>query len=386
VKSLAALRYAHDDPAEFDLESVALASSNPQVRTALLANAVRVSDAIFPELARALAHAIERIEPPIAIESFVTPNPDPNAQCIRLDDQRAAVVLTSGLVELLSTDEIPFVIGHEIGHHLFGHAGYPMPRPDIDDGERLRVLALRRAAEISADRMGFICSPSIDDVFRGMLKVAAGLSDAHIRLDLNVYLEQMRELESLAGHNDAIYDTHPMFPLRARALLWFSMSEGYYHWTGMSGQAPLDTLKLDAQVAEDFDAVSGFGLSHLESGALRSAKIWSLVTLATVDGRLTKREQSVLHAVLGAEEAGKAIRFVSSCGNDAPRAVAEKLRESLEAAAELPEKQRIELIEELERVASASGGTDEDRLRVLHAVSRDLGLDRDVQIRPWNFS
>ena len=111
-----------------------------------------------------------------------------------------------------------------------------------------------------------------------------------------------------------------------------------------------------------------------------------MVTLATIDGRLSKREQSLLHSVLGAEESGKAIRFVESCGNDAPRAVAAKLRESLEAASDVPEKQRVELVEELERVASASGGTDEQRMQVLFDVSRDLKLDREVQIRPWNFS
>ena len=72
--------------------------------------------------------------------------------------------------------------------------------------------------------------------------------------------------------------------------------------------------------------------------------------------------------------------------SDAPQAVATKLRESLEAAADVPEKQRIELIEELERVASASGGTDEQRLQVLFDVSRGLNLDRNVRIRPWNFS
>ncbi len=385
MKSLAALRYSHDDPDRFELERVPVADSNLSVRASLLANAVRISPQIFPDLARAVSFAIDRVDAPVEIESFVTSNPDPNAHCIRIDEHRVGIVLTSGLVGLLKSAEISFVVGHELGHHLFEHAGHPNLRPEMDDGERLRVLALRRAAEISADRLGFVCSPSFEDVFRGMLKVAAGLSDAHIRLDLNEYLTQMRELETLAGHNDAIYDTHPMFPLRVRALLWFSMSEGYYHWTDNRRAAPISAEKLDQRVAEDFDGVSGFGLSHLQSSALRSAKIWSIVTLATIDGRLTKREQSLLHAVLGTEESSKAIRFVTSCGNDAPRAVATKLRGALQAAADAPEKQRVELIEELERVASASGGTDEQRLQVLFEVSRDLKLDRDVRIRPWNF-
>ena len=108
------------------------------------------------------------------------------------------------------------------------------------------MLALRRAGRNQrGSDWASSAVPSLDDVFRGMLKVAAGLSDAHVRLDLNAYLTQMRELETLAGHNEAIYDTHPMFPLRVRErLLWFSMSEGYYHWTDSTKQAaPISARK-----------------------------------------------------------------------------------------------------------------------------------------------
>jgi hypothetical protein len=218
-----------------------------------------------------------------------------------------------------------------------------------------------------------------------MLKVASGLSDQHLRLELTAYLSQLRELQSLSGHGGAIYDTHPMFPLRVRALLWFSLSEPYYYWMDESRQAPISSENLDQRIEADFAAVSGFGLDHISSDALRSVKIWSMLRLFTADRRLRKEEQQLLAEVLGADEAQSAIRFVAGHGNAAPAAIQRKLSEALEAANEQPEKLRLELFEELERVASAAGGTAAQRLQVLDEIARALKLDREVEIRPWSF-
>jgi hypothetical protein len=388
VKSLAAVRYSKDSPEEFGLEpneSIAEARSR-YVRTSLLSNAVRITPRLFPALARAVGVAHERLDPALTIEVYVTPDANANASCIALHgDVELALVLTSSLVELLREEELPFVAGHEIGHHLFGHARYPRAGDDVEEMEHLKVLALHRASEVSADRLGFICSPTAEDAFRGMLKVASGLSDRHIRFDLDSYLAQLRDLQGLAGHQDAIYETHPMFPLRIRALLWFSMSEPYYYWTDHAGRASIATEVLDEKVEADFRAASGYGLDHIQSSALRSVKIWAAVWLVSLDNRIGREEQRLLAEVLGKDEAERAVRFVAGCGNDALNVIQQKLREAYEGSREAPEKLRAELLEEIERVASASGGEPDDRLRALAEIAAGLDIDREVEIRPWTF-
>ncbi len=388
MKSLAAVRYAKDSPDEFGLEpseSVAAARSR-YVRTSLLSSAVRITPRLFPALASAVDVAHERLDPELKIEAYVTSDANPNASCIALHgDVELALVLTSSLVELLREEELPFVVGHEIGHHLFGHARYPRAGDDSEEMERLHVLALHRASEISADRLGFVCSPTAEDAFRGILKVASGLSDRHIRFDLDSYLAQLRDLQGLAGHRDAIYETHPMFPLRVRALLWFSMSESYYYWTDQRGRAPITTEALNEKVEADFGAASGYGLDHIQSSALRSVKIWAAVRLVSLDHRIGKAEQRLLAEVLGKDEAERAVRFVAGCGNEAPNVIERKLRESYEGAREAPEKLRAELLEEIEHVASASGGEPEGRLQALAEIAAGLEIDREVEIRPWTF-
>jgi uncharacterized tellurite resistance protein B-like protein len=293
------------------------------------------------------------------------------------------IILTSGLVELLSENELPYIVGHEIGHHLFLHERYPQVGPEMSDAQRLNVLSLNRAAEISADRVGFICSPSLEDSFRSILKIASGLSDRHLRIDLTEYLEQLRELRDLSGDPDAIYYTHPMFPLRVRSLLWFSMSEPYYYWTDNPNRAPMSKEQLDERVSADFAVLCGIGLELDGHEALRAVKIWSVLKLLSIDERLTKDEQRVLAHVIGQDEARSAIRLLQADGPNASVTIEHKLAQALEAAADLPEKHRLELLNELERVASASGGDEESLLTELSRIAKALAVSRAVEIRPW---
>ena len=53
---------------------------------------------------------------------YVVQSPTVNAMTIGMD--KPFIVLTTGLVDLMDTDELRFVIGHELGHALSGHAVY----------------------------------------------------------------------------------------------------------------------------------------------------------------------------------------------------------------------------------------------------------------------
>ena len=55
-------------------------------------------------------------------ELYVTQSPLVNAMALGAD--KPFIVLTTGLVNLHDPEEIRFVIGHELGHVLSGHAVY----------------------------------------------------------------------------------------------------------------------------------------------------------------------------------------------------------------------------------------------------------------------
>jgi hypothetical protein len=51
----------------------------------------------------------------------------------------------------------------------------------------------------------------------------------------------------------------------------------------------------------------------------------------------------------------------------------------------VPETLRAELLEEIQRVASASGGEPDNRPRALAEIAAGLDIDREVESRPWTF-
>ena len=86
-----------------------------------VAQTVRVTKSQCPELYAQLqeACAILDMRPP---ELYVAHNPLPNAWTSGHD--HPYIVVTSGLLDLMSEDEILAVIGHELGHIKSGHVLY----------------------------------------------------------------------------------------------------------------------------------------------------------------------------------------------------------------------------------------------------------------------
>ena len=67
-----------------------------------------------------------------------------------------------------------FVIGHGWRHYIYQHSVYPNPNETDNRVSKLNILNLSRAAEISADRIGFwVCG--LRKCFTSKSKLASGL-------------------------------------------------------------------------------------------------------------------------------------------------------------------------------------------------------------------
>ena len=61
-----------------------------------------------------------------------------NAYCLPLTNKESAIIINSSLVELLDQKEMEYIIGHEIGHHLFSHLNYPAINVENNDNIALK--------------------------------------------------------------------------------------------------------------------------------------------------------------------------------------------------------------------------------------------------------
>lgn len=205
-----------------------------QHRLLFLASAVRVDTRQFPKVERLFSEALQTLDSPTRPELFVIQNPMPNAVTIGMDVP--FIVLNTGLVDLLDEDELRFVLGHEIGHALSGHAVYQTMLQHLlrlagnfgwlpVGGWALRALVAAlmewsRKAELSGDRAGLLAGQDPEAALRVMMKLAGG---SHLEeMSTGAFLEQADEYEATGDLRDGVLKllnlelkSHPFSVVRA---------------------------------------------------------------------------------------------------------------------------------------------------------------------------
>jgi uncharacterized tellurite resistance protein B-like protein len=198
----------------------------------------RVTRGMAPDLFRVVEETFERLGLEPSVELLIDNSSLINACSYGTIEGSGVhlIELSAGAVKQLSEDELRFVLGHEIGHSAYGHSDFftdinliyrledklPLESsiPDLLEA-RLRVLG--RLQEFSADRTGAVAVGN--DVIIGasaLLKISTGLGPENLRLDLGAFVEEVARLESF-DIPDLLYDaTHPLLPLRIRALQIFA--------------------------------------------------------------------------------------------------------------------------------------------------------------------
>ncbi|WP_017626606.1 M48 family metallopeptidase [Nocardiopsis chromatogenes] len=238
------------------------------LRLMFLSGAVRVGERQFPEVhdyVRDAAYVLDLKEVP---ELYIKMDPKPNAMAI--GSQKPFIVMTSGLFDLLDAEEQRFVVGHEVGHILSGHAVYRtmllalinlaarvawIPLGYI--GLRAIVAALEewyRKSELSCDRAGLLAAQDPDAAKRALMKMAGGSRLAEMNTD--AFLEQAREYDEGGDARDSLLKlmsligtTHPFAVVRTAELhRW--IEDGSYR-TILAGDYPRRATDKDASVSEE---------------------------------------------------------------------------------------------------------------------------------------
>lgn len=198
------------------LKKLAGMFSERAIRLFFLGGSVRVSDRQFRHLNDMLRDSAYILDMPDVPELYVIQDPQPNAMAIGFD--RPFIVVNTGLLDLLDDEEQRYVIGHEVGHILSGHAVYRTMALILTSlAERIAWLplgsiALRgiimalnewmRKSELSADRAGLLAGQDVDAVKRGLMKLAGG-TRLH-EMDTEAFLEQAREYDAAGDVRDGL--------------------------------------------------------------------------------------------------------------------------------------------------------------------------------------
>ena len=274
------------------------------VRLAFLGSAIRVDERQFSRLHALLADVSRILDAPEMPEVFVSANPVPNALTVGMN--KPFIVISSGLVDLLDDEEMRFVLAHELGHSMSGHAVYQtllqrliqlsgvlntIPMGGL--GVRAIMAALMewsRKAELSADRAGLLATQDPPTAFRVHMQLASG---GHLEnLDPTSFFAQGQEYDDAGDLRDSVLKllliearSHPFAVVRAAELRRWVESGEYTRC--LSGEYPRRDSDAEAGVSEaakaaarsysetfrqSQDAVGK--LVHDAAGFLGSAKLW----------------------------------------------------------------------------------------------------------------
>ena len=388
------IRYSGDDPSIFGLKEEEFRPDKSEgFRKNLLANSLRITDAMFPEINQMIETVLKNLNIETNVESYISSSPEPQAMCVtQLNSVDFIIVITSSLLDLLSSAELSFVIGHEIGHYVFEHYKHPRPQDNENQLERFNKLQLSRSAEISADRVGLLATipdsnkSNIEIAVSSMIKTVSGVSDRYFKLDIASYLNQGRDLIQLSGNEDSIHSTHPVFPDRVPALMQFELSQPYYDFIKSDKFSVVDKEKLDISIEKKMRAHSGNALEERIKDLATGFTIWATMMLVHIDGTLSEKELAALRYIFGDDVASNLRDFYDQTPiNEQEMFINDMIKQEIKNIDGLSSNDKENILVNIETLASVCDGEEKivkDRLRF---IAKLLDLERDVVVRTMEF-
>ncbi len=228
------------------LKNLAGLFSDRSLRLMFLASSVRASEQQFPNLYQTMLDGCYILDLPRVPELFI--NQDPTVNAMALGTDKPFIVINTGMIDLMDAEEIRWVIGHELGHVLSGHAVYrTMLYHLVRLAARLALVPFAwvglkaviwgleewyRKSELSCDRAGLLAGQDIPAARRALMKMAGGPQLAELSHD--AFLEQAREYDAVPDVREGLIKllqlqgtTHPFAVVRFAELNRWA-AEGEY--------------------------------------------------------------------------------------------------------------------------------------------------------------
>lgn len=286
------------------------------LRSFYLHESLKASPSITPRVEKAIQEACQSIKlGRECVEVFIFNSDQTNAQSIALSKEKCIVRISSRLVDLLSLEELRFVIGHELGHFIYEHS----IKTDSEEGLDEEGFLLSKAAEISSDRVGLLACRSTLEAIRAILKSISGLSSRHLGDDFSDFLDQFKDHSS---HYDlsSFFTSHPSFLIRARALLWFDLVRAE---TDPHRQAK-KLQELNDRIRKEMDLVFDRHSRKKIHKAEKNVFLWLCLKKALSDGVFSKADQRFFTEEFGPEVSESLKSLISQQSHDEVAAFIEK--------------------------------------------------------------
>lgn len=262
------------------LKKIRMSGSDTYWRSNMEGHSLKVDKELLPDFHR-LCHEVKaKLNFEEAVDFYITGDSTVNAFSVAAEEEGEPhiVNINSALFDLMTTDELKFVIGHELGHLINKDTAlarlirfvFP-PEANVPVSLQYKIRLHDQLAELVADRYGYIATENLDVCVTAFFKLASGLDLAKMNVSIEALIaDNNRRLEYFLKDKGVSRASHPVNPIRVQALNLFATSKTEEELqTGLdeliSILLKVGTCELDEHTAR-FIASAGLIVANIDEG------------------------------------------------------------------------------------------------------------------------
>ena len=217
------------------LKKIQTSSADTYWRSSMEGHSLKVQEDLLPDFYR-LCHDVKkklRFEEPV--DFYITGDSSVNAFSVAAEGKGEPniVNVNSALFDLMTEEELRFVIGHELGHLINKDTKlnrlvrfvFP-PEAAVPVSLQYKIRLHDQLAELVADRYGYMATDDLGVCVTAFFKLASGLDLVKMNGSLDALIaDNNRRLNYFLKDKGISRATHPVNPIRVQALNLFSTME-----------------------------------------------------------------------------------------------------------------------------------------------------------------
>ncbi len=321
-----------------------------------------------------LCHEVkERLGFEEPVDFYVTGDATINAFSIAAEDSNHPhiVNVNSELFNLMSEDELKFVIGHELGHLINQDTAlrrlinfvYPPETTQIPLTLQYKIHLHDNLAELVADRYGYIACGNLDACVTAFFKMASGLDLEKMQVSIEELLsDNSKHLDYFLRGGGMSHYNHPVNPIRVQAIHLFATAA--------------NQQELDKGMDELIQILLKVGNDPLDEPMSVFVATAGIIT-ANIDGEVSKEEYEQIVGTLSRSHIFPKAFLESVCQAD----VDQLFEKSVQAIIDINPGLRPNLLEYIIGIVLSDKEIGEKEVNFVYNIGKQLGLSvREISV------
>ncbi len=352
------------------LRKIKTSSSDAYWRSSMEGHSLKVQKDLLPDFYALCQEVKEKLQFEGKVDFYITGDSSVNAFSVAAEDENEPniVNVNSALFDLMSQDELRFVIGHELGHLINKDTRlsrlvqfvFP-PETAVPVSLMYKIRLHSQLAELVADRYGYMAVGKLGACVTAFFKLASGLDLAKMNVSIDALIaDNSRRLEYFLKDKGFSRASHPVNPIRVQALNLFATSR--------------TQKELNQGMDELISILLKVGDSELDEYMAAFIVAAGLI-VANVDGELNREEYNRIVESLSELKIFPR-QFIDEI---AEKDVFKTFNDSVENILRINPGMREEMINYLIYVVMSDKVITEEEVSLLYEIGRNIGLS-DMEV------